>query len=353
MSDIPIFGAVDRLPYRVGILWLADVDVYPDPRAGVGFRYIFPDEDKPPPRDEFDPAVVAAERARGPKPELSLVKADAFLYHLGLSALPSDVTSDQMREILQHAFNDIGTLIERGEYQHFEVLMSQMLAMPPHTGEPVWLWLSMRYRQATKPNVRWATDCVSHLVVRTDGGYINKIRYTYPASLAPQLAYSGFLLFLFEWKHSVDRVLTGRSAIPPEGDKGDAEWMRMVAELKDVRLPHPLGFFDETLVAARQAEIVSDHFAASGYDQERKLEVHETGTALLHEFAHTIFAGLEKDMAIELDYGGLGSFVDARPPERDHSKEMAIVLDYGGLGSFVDAKPPERDHSGDTDDERD
>jgi hypothetical protein len=305
---------MDWVPNRVGVLWLADIEVYEDRRAGVALRYVYPDLDEPsPPRDPSDPLAAAAERSRGPKPDFHLVKANVYLYNLGLSEVPTDLRSDGMLEIFQHAFSDIASLVERGDYQQFEVMISRMLAMPPDSQDPVWLWAAMRYRQTTKASVRSDADRISHLVVRSDGGHINKVRYTYPASLPPALAYAGFLLFLFEWKHSVDRVLAGGSPVPPEGDTADLHWTRMVAELKQVPLPHVLGFFDESVAAARQAEIVGHHFAVSGDSSERELEPDEIRAAMRHEIAHTAFTILEKDMAIELDFGGIGSFVDGRP----------------------------------------
>ncbi len=88
-----------------------------------------------------------------------------------------------MLEIFQHAFSDIAGLAERGDYQHFEVMTSQMLAMPPDSPDPIWLWAAIRYRPIMKAGVRSDADRISHLAVRSDGGYINKVRYTYSASL--------------------------------------------------------------------------------------------------------------------------------------------------------------------------
>jgi hypothetical protein len=43
---------------------------------------------------------------------------------------------------------------------------------------------------------------MSHLALRTDRGYINKVRFTYPESMEAS-AFPAFLTFLQEWTHAV------------------------------------------------------------------------------------------------------------------------------------------------------
>lgn len=219
-----------------------------------------------------------------------------------------------MGAIFQHALDEIRDLVRRGRYHHFEIMMAELLALPPHAAEPSWIWAAMRYRQAKGPGVASDEDRVSHLVLRSDGNHINKVRYTYPATFPPSLTYAGFILFLFEWKHSLNRLLAGKAAVRPAGDPSDEEWVRMVDELRNVPLPHALGFFDQTLAEARQTELVAHHFSAVSDAAERRVEEHQIRAALHHEVAHAIFSILEKEMAIQVDFGGLGAFVDVRKP---------------------------------------
>ena len=156
-----------------------------------------------------DELEVLAERLSGPALDFRLVKADVYLYDLGLPVVPVDLRSDDMMEIFRQALAEISAVVKQGDYHQFELMMAELLAMPPLGGEPTWLWAAMRYRQGKKTEEDYDQDRVSHLAIRTDAGLTNKVRYTYPATLAPALAYAGFLLFLFEWKHSIYRVIAG------------------------------------------------------------------------------------------------------------------------------------------------
>lgn len=312
VSDIPIFDAVEALPPRIGLLWLADVEVFEDPRAGVCFRYRYPEKDSHGPAD----LDAIAERLGGPRPDLRLLKADVYLYNPGLPVVPADLMSDETVAILQQALAEVTFVAEQGHYQQFEIMSAGLLNVPPAAAESAWLWAAMRYRQTRGPLADDDQDRVSHLAVRTDGGYINKVRYTYTAAIPASRAYSDFLLFLFEWRHSIGRVLAGKGAVPPSGDPDDPEWLRTVTELQIASLPHPLWFFDPTAAEARQAELLMDHLQVEAGAPERPLEGHEVRDAVHHEVAHAIFSILEREMAMDIEIGGFGAVADGRNPPK-------------------------------------
>ena len=313
--DIPIFVNIEALPPRVGILWLEGVATYEDPSAGVCFRYRYPENNDSKPNNDFDDLEIIAERMGGPKISHRLIKADAYLYNLGLSEIPKDITSEAMVEIFHYACSDIAAVVEQGHYSLFEVMKTAMLSVPPSAPEPMWLWAAMRYRQVNQPpHFEDDQDRVSHLAVRSDGMFINKVRYTYPASIPANLAYADFLLFLFEWQYSVKQLVAGKTAVPASGSPEDSEWVRAVTELRNTMLPNPLWLFDPEVAMARQAEMVADHFQAETDGPEYQTDKHEAKEAIQHEIAHAIFAYLEKEMALKIDIGGFGTFVDARTP---------------------------------------
>jgi hypothetical protein len=314
MSRIPIFESASALPPRLGVLSLANVEVYSDVRAGAAFRYRgVAIQDRPPPHGHKELAVIT-ELLCGPKFDFSHVKADAYLYTLGLQEIPADFESEVMAEIYHHALDEIFAVVDNGGYQHFEILMQQFLKIPLHMPKSNWLCTTMRYRQREAAGTSYDQDRISHLALRTDAGYINKVRYTYPAELPASLAYGDFLLFLFDWQRSINRILAGEESLPSEGDLSDEEWVKTLQAFRHSPLPHPLGFFDRAQAEVRQAKLVADHLHSS-IGPERPLENHEIRNNLHHEISHSIFSILEREMAITVDFGGIGSFIDQRPSE--------------------------------------
>ena len=244
---------------------------------------------------------------------LQLVTADVYLYTAGFAEIPTDLESAQMHDIFDASLNEIGVAAARGIYEGLEFMTRGSLALPPHALDPVWLWAVIRYRQADGAAVA-TRDRVSHLAIRSDSGWIMKLRYTYPAVLPPQWAYNSFLVFAFEWKHSVDRFRAGRGAVPPEGDASDPVWQRLVGELRRAPLPHRLGFFDPVLAEAYQEELMAGLLHADEDAPERELDEHEADL-VLHEMSHAIYAILEGEMALQLPSAGLGQFVEGHRPE--------------------------------------
>lgn len=176
MKRIPIFGVEASLPAVCGCLRFDDVQVAEDPRLGVIIRY------------------------QGP----GTAHADAYLYNLGLSNITDDLGSREVYEWFQDSWQSILWMVEHGRYLDFEFLSSQFLYMPADAAEPFCLWNAFSYCRAPGPEVRFTGRNMSHLTLRTDHGFINKIRYTYPdIEEIRDAQLSAFLAFLFEWTGAV------------------------------------------------------------------------------------------------------------------------------------------------------
>jgi hypothetical protein len=173
VKAIPVFGSESQLPASVGGLAFVHVEYFADPRLGVSIRYGKP----------------------------TTAKADAYLYDLGLSDIPSDLGLQQVVEWFQHSCQDVMLAAERGLYLDFEVLASRYLHIPPGAPDPFCLWASFAYRQISGPGV-FTGRRVSNLALRTDRGHINKVRYTYPED-AGEHGFAGFLGFVVEWTYLV------------------------------------------------------------------------------------------------------------------------------------------------------
>lgn len=184
-NAIPVFGNENRLPARIGGLALESVDQYPDPNLGVMVRYGLP----------------------------PLVKADAYLYDLGMSDIPEDLQSPLVVQFFEESLHGVTMAAEQGIYRDFEILGSGYLNLPPESPEPFCLGASFAYRQNSEapipvvfPDKSGVINdvgrVVSHLALRIDRGYINKVRYNYPES-AGEAGFAGFLGFIMEWTESV------------------------------------------------------------------------------------------------------------------------------------------------------
>lgn len=183
VNAIPIFGSEGQIPASIAGLGLEGVERYPDPRLGVMIRYGIP----------------------------PWVKADAYLYDMGLSDIPGDLESPQVIELFQESLRGVTMAAEQGIYRDFEVLQSGYITLPPDAPEPLCLCASFAYTQNAGASVPVVfpdrTDTpvisdigrlVSHMAFRTDRGYINKVRFNYPED-AGEGGFAGFLNFLVEW----------------------------------------------------------------------------------------------------------------------------------------------------------
>jgi hypothetical protein len=177
MKTIPLFKSEQFLPQKVGLLQYQDVIQFDDDRMGVQIRYGLPNG----------------------------VKADVYLYDLGLTDIPSDIMSPDVQEFFQAACGDVLTAAERGMLLDLEIKASQYLSLPDDAPIPMYLWAAFYYRQSPGPFTQIEGMRYSHLAVRTDKGYINKVRYTYPEALA-QDASIGLVSFLMDWHKAVQQT---------------------------------------------------------------------------------------------------------------------------------------------------
>ena len=184
MKAVPLFGSEDRLPASIAGLTLESVDQYPDPKLGVMIRYGIP----------------------------PWVKADAYLYNMGLPDISDNLESPQVIQLFQESAQGVVMAAEQGLYLDFEILNSGYVSVPPDASEPLCLCASFAYRQNSNAPVPTAGlpkkegtgvindvgRLVSHMALRVDRGYINKVRFNYPED-AGQRGVAGFLDFLSEW----------------------------------------------------------------------------------------------------------------------------------------------------------
>jgi len=181
MNRIPIFWTEESLPPVCGGLEFRGVETYDDPNLGVGIRY------------------------QGP---FSL-HADVFLYDLGLSEIPQDLHSKEVIQIYQDSLDSLFAAAEAGRYLELENISTQYLHVPLDAPEPFCLWGIFTYRQAKGDDVLFTGKQVSHMTLRTDHGFINKVRYTYPDSEDTEYEdFEGFLLFLLEWNDAVQEFIS-------------------------------------------------------------------------------------------------------------------------------------------------
>lgn len=178
MNKIPIFGTEKALPKVCGICEFVGVETYDDPGLGYSIRY------------------------KGP---LSL-HADVYLYDLGLSTVPQDLHSKELIEIYQDSCDSILVTAESCRYLEIETIRSQYLHIPQDEPEPFCLWGIFTYRQAPVPDVFFTGKQKSHLTLRTDHGFINKIRYTYPDyEETEDDSFKSFLFFILEWNAAIQQ----------------------------------------------------------------------------------------------------------------------------------------------------
>jgi hypothetical protein len=181
MTPLPLFGEERFLPAVVAGLNLEGVHHYPQPELGISVRY-----------------------GAGP------VKADAYLYDLGLPDVPSDLRAPQVMEWFQEACGGVFTAAERGMYSDVKVLASQFLVLDADPASPFCLWAAFSLAQNPGPGTSHTGPRISHLVLRTDRGYINKIRYTYPEP-APEGVFASFVDFITGWTRAM-REAPGHTA---------------------------------------------------------------------------------------------------------------------------------------------
>ena len=190
-NPIPIFGDERNLPKTVAGLELSGVQHYPDPALGVSVAF------------------------NGPR-----TSATVYLYDLGLTDVSSDVKSEQLLEIFQQSYADIDQQAASGAMRDFELHASQYLLLPPDAPQPIGLWAAFSFTPPSETDGADADRQVSHLMVRTDRGYFNKIRYTHPKDHGIE-AVTRFRAFVAEWTAIVQAVSTDPERVHPWIDYDD------------------------------------------------------------------------------------------------------------------------------------
>ena len=127
------------------------------------------------------------------------MKATTYLYSLGLENISPDLKSDQVLGFFEQAYLDVLRTAASGLYLDLELSEPQFLYLPDDD-RPFCLAAEFAFRHAPEPGVGFTGRCASHLALRTDGGFINKVRYTYPESEAgPDDGSERLLAFMVEW----------------------------------------------------------------------------------------------------------------------------------------------------------
>jgi hypothetical protein len=169
MNTVPIFQTEENLPSQLGELNYAGSEVYDDPRLGAKIRY-----------------------------EFGITKADLYLYDLGMAEIPADIDDPLVTEVYRQSCGEVLTLAEAGLYLDFELRKSEYLNLGMEGFKPSFLWAAFRYRQAPGQFTVSEEFRYSHIFLRTNGGYFNKVRYTYPESEAANSS-ERMIHFLIEW----------------------------------------------------------------------------------------------------------------------------------------------------------
>ena len=157
-------------------------EIYDDPQLGVKLRY-----------ESLDDA--------------QLIKADTYLYDLGLQTIPDDIVSPEVEEFFQQSCSEIIAASEHDIYLDLQMLSSQFLHIPDDAPVPTFHCASFYYRQPLSAISSYDGFRYSHLALRTDRNYINKVRFTYPDYMADEGG-DQFVEFLFDWIKEIHNAKT-------------------------------------------------------------------------------------------------------------------------------------------------
>lgn len=173
-NTIPIFGDESHLPESVAGLPFCGLTVCPDPKLGVVIGYGLP----------------------------QIVSVTSYLYDMGVAGIPEDLRSPDVVQFFEEAVHSVSSVAKRGLYVDFEILATEYLHVPPYSAES-WLWAAFSYVENPneKPDAK-SVKQVSYLALRTDEGYINKVRFTTDYGREPA-AYVTFLRFLVSWRDAI------------------------------------------------------------------------------------------------------------------------------------------------------
>ena len=239
MSDVPIFGDLSAVPPRVGKLWFTDHHSYGSPERGMRFSYrtMFVGPQVDPGKEGLRDYVL--QHTSDPAAGFLNIIATSFLYTGGDDPLPTDMASDEMGRIFLFAIDDIAEAGAEAGQSDVMMLASDALVIPSHKDDVTWLWAAFRFK-----NQEMEKDAhpyfMSHLAIRVDAGHVNRVRFTYPEILDPDVGYRNFLRYLYEWQTSVARVAAGGMAIGPFEVAEEEEWGEVLSDLQYVSAPDGL-----------------------------------------------------------------------------------------------------------------
>lgn len=153
-------------------MFFSGMQIYEDSRLGVSIRYAGPGD----------------------------MKVDAYLYDLGLDEITSDVMSPDVEKWFQESLQHIVIVAQTSEYLDFRIDHCHPFYLPDVPSNPFCLWAATSYGDPPGTDVVFAGRWISHLTLRTDRNFINKVRCTYPENKGiarEQFFY--FFNFLLEW----------------------------------------------------------------------------------------------------------------------------------------------------------
>lgn len=193
MSTVPVFGSADHVPVKLGELDLIGVDHSPNPAHGVMFSY---------------------------RHAAAAFKATTYIYDMGLSDIPDDLESPEVIGLFKHSMDAVRLSEQQGLIRDLKLVRSGLLKSFDRSESASYWHAEFRYLSAHEV---WST---SHMALRIDRGYINKIRYSYPDPAAnpdlPQDAadvfFYGFRLFCEQWIHSVQTAEPALESPPNQVD---------------------------------------------------------------------------------------------------------------------------------------
>jgi hypothetical protein len=178
IRQIPVFGVEASIPDKCGGLSFDHIELYEQPELGVSIRYESP----------------------------SFVRADAYLYDLGLTNITSDLRSSEVMQWFQQACENVYRNAQTGRYLDLETITSQFLHLPPDAPDPFCLWAAFSYSPAPKPGSHSIGKETSHIALRTDRGFINKVRYSYPyGEEIAEVGFYGYCAFLVDWTMAIQK----------------------------------------------------------------------------------------------------------------------------------------------------
>lgn len=183
MKSIPLFGTEENVPAKVGALQHNRTETFDDPDLGVALRYLSPDG----------------------------TTGDVFIYNLGIKGIPDEVRSPEVEEFFQRECAQMKLLAENGTYRDFQFLLADIMPFPDNQSQAMYHVAGFRYRREGSAHTLFD----SHLALRTERGFIIKVRYTYPHCTGQEEVEKIGLygLFLFELYDSI------RFSFPPRFPK--------------------------------------------------------------------------------------------------------------------------------------